>query len=156
LNVVAWRIVKRKWVWAAFRGEGARRYGGRWNSKGVAVIYLAESQSLAALELLAHLESSQLLMHYRAIPVEFDARLILHVELRSLPKNWQAYPAPPELKAIGDGWVASGEFAVLQVPSVMVPAESNFLLNPHHADFRKLRIGKSVRFQFDPRLMPLR
>jgi RES domain-containing protein len=152
LNVTAWRIVKRKFRKAAFTGEGARRYGGRWNSKGVAVVYAAESQSLAALEMLAHLDSAEVLSYYVAIPVSFDSRLIVDVDVPSLPKNWKSYPAPQSVRAIGDAWVASGESAVLRVPSVLVPSESNFLLNPNHTEYADLVIGEPLPFIFDPRV----
>jgi RES domain-containing protein len=152
LNFTAWRVVKRKFRRVAFTGEGARRYGGRWNSKGVAVVYVAQSQSLAALEMLAHLDSANLLRYYVAIPVSFDSRLVTEVGVSSLPKNWKNYPAPGSLRAIGDAWVSSGKSAVLRVPSVLVPSESNFLLNPRHPEYENLVIGEPLRFSFDPRL----
>ena len=152
MNLTAWRIVKRKFRATAFTGEGARRYGGRWNSKGVAVVYVAESQSLAALEMLVHLDSGELLKYYVAIPVTFDSRLVLDVDLSTLPRNWRTYPAPTTLRTIGDHWVSSGKSVALRVPSVLVPSESNFLLNPNHPDYTKLRIGKLLPFRFDPRL----
>ena len=152
MTVVAWRIVKQRLARSAFDGEGARRYGGRWNSRGVAVVYLAQTQSLAALEILVHIDSPQLLERYVAIPVSIDPNLIELIEISSLPKNWAAYPPPKRIRAIGDDWVASASSAVLQVPSVIVPLENNFLLNPRHPDFPKLKIGKPVPFKFDPRL----
>jgi RES domain-containing protein len=152
LNVTAWRIVKRKFRNVAFTGEGAHRYGGRWNSKGVAVVYVAESQSLAALEMLAHLDSAEVLRYYLAIPVSFDSRLVMDVDVSSLPKNWKGYPAPRNLRAIGDAWVSSGKHVVLRVPSVIVPSERNFLLNPSHPEYANLVIGEPARFSFDPRL----
>ena len=144
----------RRFARTAFDGEGARLYGGRWNSRGVAIVYTAQSQSLAALEMLANAESTTLLQNYVLIPVEIDPNLIRTVDALTLPKNWQTYPPPQELRNIGDQWAAQGTSCALQVPSVIVPAESNFLLNPRHADFRKLKIGKPVRFRFDPRLLP--
>lgn len=153
MNLTAWRIVKRKLAGRAFDGEGARRYGGRWNSKGVAVIYTAQSQSLAALEMLAHLDSAQLLQHYAVIPVRIHPSLVIRVDVSSLPKDWKVSPPPRRLAAIGDAWVWSQESPVLQAPSAVVPAESIFLLNPLHPHFKRLEIGKPARFQFDPRLL---
>jgi RES domain-containing protein len=154
LIVVAWRIVKRRLARTAFDGEGARRFGGRWNSKGVAVVYLAQSQSLAALEILVQIDSPPLLEHYAALPVSIEPNLITRIDMSSLPNNWKTYAPPKRIRAIGDDWVAAARSAVLQVPSVIVPLESNYLLNPHHPDFPKLKIGKPVRFTFDPRLRP--
>jgi RES domain-containing protein len=150
--VTAWRITKRKHSRHAFTGEGAREFGGRWNSPGTAVVYTAQSQSLAALEMLVHLDSSDLLMKYVLIGVEFDDSLIGRIEPSALPRNWRSDPAPAELQAIGDNWVLAGSSAVLQVPSALVPGESNFLLNPEHRDFARLTFGKPLAFGFDPRL----
>jgi RES domain-containing protein len=152
MNAVAWRIVHRKFAKIAFSGEGARLLGGRWNSPGRPVIYTAQSQALAALEILVHLDSEKLLRHYLAIPVTIPPHLIERLSPHFLPKNWRAYPAPRSTHAIGDAWLASANSPVLQVPSVVIPSESNFLLNPAHPHFFKLRIGKPVPFLFDPRL----
>jgi RES domain-containing protein len=152
LILTVWRIIKRKHAKTAFTGEGARLYGGRWNSPGVAVIYTAQSQSLAALEMLVHLDSSELLDQYVIFGVDVEGSLIRGVEASKLPRDWRADPSPPGLKAIGDEWVAAGSSAVLRVPSVLVAGESNFLINPRHSDFSKLRIGEPVPFRFDPRL----
>lgn len=150
--VTAWRIVKRKHARTAFSGEGARRFGGRWNSPGVAAVYTSQSQSLAALEMAVHLDSSELLDRYVVFKVEFDESLITHVDPRELPKNWKSHPPPSKVRAIGDAWAAAGTAAVLQVPSATVPGESNFLLNPLHRDFTQLKIGNPSPFRFDPRL----
>ncbi len=150
--VTAWRITKRKHARNAFSGEGAREFGGRWNNPGTAIVYTAQSQSLAALEMLVHLDSSDLLQKYVLIAVEFDQSLIRPVEPAALPRDWRSDPAPPEIRSIGDDWVLAGSSAVLQVPSALVPGENNFLLNPAHQDFAKLRFGKPLAFRFDPRL----
>lgn len=147
----AWRITKQKHAKSAFSGEGARIYGGRWNSPGTRVIYTAQSQALAVLEMLVHLDSPELLKRYSLFEVEIDLSVVEELDLSSLPRNWMGNPAPAEVQAIGDDWVASRRSAVLRVPSALVPAESSFLLNPHHPDFNKLHIGKAVPFQFDPR-----
>ena len=148
----AWRIVKRRHIKTAFSGIGARKYGGRWNNPGVSIIYTAETQSLAVLEVLVHLEASELLQKYLLIGVEIDESLVSEIERSQLPRNWRSDPAPAKLRAIGDRWALAGTSPVLRVPSALVPAESIFLLNPLHPDFGKLHIGKPVTFQFDPRL----
>jgi RES domain-containing protein len=150
--ITAWRITKRKHARNAFSGEGARGFGGRWNNPGTAIVYTAQSQSLAALEMLVHLDWSDLLERYVLIPVDFDQSMIRPVEFSTLPKNWRADPPPAHLQSIGDDWILGGNSAVLQVPSALVPRESNFLLNPCHHDFAKVRIGKPLAFRFDPRL----
>jgi RES domain-containing protein len=152
--VKAWRITQQKHAKTAFSGEGARLYGGRWNSSGVAMIYVAQSQSLAVLEVLVHLDAPALLRKYVFLEATFDASLVIELErsLLSLSKNWQSDPVPKAVQKIGDRWAASGHSAVLRVPSVLVPEESNFLLNPRHPDFGKIAVSRPQPFRFDARL----
>ena len=90
MTLSAWRIVKRKYASSAFSGEGARLFGGRWNNPGVAMVYTAQSQSLAALELLVHLDSSDLLATYVVFEVRIDESLIARVDSAELPRHWRA------------------------------------------------------------------
>ena len=143
----AWSIVKTKHASTAFDGEGARLYGGRWNSRGIRVVYVSSSLSLASLESLVHL-TPPVSFKYVAIPVEFE-----EIPLATLPTEWRDEPPPPSAKAIGDIWVSQARSAVLELPSVIIPDEINFLLNPSHPDFRKIVIGKPEAFSFDPRLL---
>ena len=152
MSVIAWRIIQRKFAKLTFRGEGARLFGGRWNSPGHAVVYTAQSLALAALEILVHVDSDKLLQDYFAIPVTVDPQLITQVDKSALPNNWRAYPASKATRTIGDEWISEGVLPVLQVPSAVIPPEFDFLLNPSHKEFRKLRVGKPQRFRFDRRL----
>ncbi|MDE3181496.1 MAG: RES domain-containing protein [Acidobacteriota bacterium] len=145
-------MVQRKLAKDAFSGEGARRYGGRWNPPGVAMVYTAGSQSLAALEIIVHYDAAGLLDEYVVIQVEFDDSLVTQLDCRELPNRWRDDPAPAKLQEIGGNWAASEKSVALEVPSATIPAESNFLLNPRHPAFAKLRIGKPERFGFDARL----
>jgi RES domain-containing protein len=148
----AWRIVKRKHAKSAFSGDGARRFGGRWNSPGIGMVYTAQSQALAALEMLVHLDSSNLLQNYVLFEVGFDEALTAALDPSRLPKNWRTDPPPAKVRAIGDAWIRAGSSAVLRVPSTVVPSEFNYLLNPGHPDFGRLQIGQPSPFRFDPRL----
>lgn len=152
MSLTVWRITKRKHAKTAFEGIGARKYGGRWNNPGTSLVYTAQSQSLAALEILVHLNGPELLEHYVLIPVTVEEIFIHKIAPPELPRNWRANPAPSSVRKIGDEWARSGTSAVLQVPSALLPAESNFLLNPVHADFKKLEIGAPILFKFDSRL----
>ena len=154
--VSAWRITKRKHVRSAFTGEGARLYGGRWNSPGTAIIYTAESQSQAVLEILVHLDSPELLKKYTLFQVGIDESYIVDIDAALLPRNWRSEPAPGKVQKIGDEWAASATSPVLRVPSTLVPGESNFLLNPRHAGFLKLQFSEPLPFHFDPRLIERR
>ena len=148
----AWRIVKEKHAATAFDGEGAWLFGGRWNSRGTRVVYASESKALATLESLVHL-NPPVTFKYVAIAIEFDEKLVETITPASLPTVWTEEPPPPSTKAIGDQWVKEARSAVLELPSVIIQTESNYLLNPTHPDFRKVRIGKAGPFAFDPRLI---
>ena len=151
MTISAWRITKEVHAKSAFSGEGARLYGGRWNSRGTAVIYTAESQSLAVLEILVHLDSPELLKNYVLFEVTIHSSHVEVLDLAALPRDWKANPVPEEVQAIGDEWVRSRRSAVLRVPSTLVPSECSFLLNPAHPDFQKMHMGKPLPFQFDLR-----
>lgn len=148
----AWRIVKARHAATAFSGEGAARTGGRWNSRGVRVVYASGSRALAALESLVHL-NPPVLFAYTAFGLSFDEQLVEILPAPARPPDWQLEPAPPSCRALGDSWVRESRSAVLEVPSVIVPGEPNYLLNPAHPDFKKIRIGKPEAFSFDARLV---
>jgi RES domain-containing protein len=148
----AWRIVKARRAGTAFSGEGAAMSGGRWNSRGVKVIYASETRSLAVLENLVHINPA-VQFEYSCFHLEFDDSLVEKILPSGLPKNWNSYPPGPSTQKIGDGWVHAGRSAVLAVPSAIVDGEFNYLLNPAHPDFKKIKIGKPEPFTFDPRLL---
>ena len=150
--VHAWRIFKPKHAATALTGEGARLYGGRWSKKGISVIYAAGSKALAALEMLVHLSSAELIEQYHIRPLSFEQTQVENLNAANLPADWQSDPAPIALKEIGDAWIQQARSAVLRVPSAVVTEESNYLLNPAHRDFAKLVAGPVQSFRFDPRL----
>jgi RES domain-containing protein len=147
----AWRLTKTRYIASAWDGEGARTAGGRWNSVGTAVVYTSATLSLALVETLVHLPSG-VLPAYTAIPVEFDESLVAILKPADLPEDWKKYPAPASTQNIGDTWVSSAATLALRVPSVVVPDEFNYVLNPAHPDFNLMRIGAARPFPFDPRL----
>ena len=151
MRITSWRVTAAKHAATAFDGEGARLWGGRWNSRGRAAVYTSATTSLALLETLVHADL-RLLPFYVAIPVSFDVELLTRVGVEDLPARWQALPIPGEARALGDRWLESQASCVLEVPSVIVPHESNFVLNPGHPDFGSLEIGKAVSLAIDPRL----
>jgi RES domain-containing protein len=150
-----WRLVPERWADTAFTGEGARLYGGRWNSEGTPLVYLSSSLSLAALEVLVHANVEDLPSRFAACSVEVPAAVASAIETvdpAALSRDWRAVSAPPELRAHGDAWVRAATSALLAMPSVIIPEEQNFLLNPAHADFKKLTVRPRRTFHFDPRL----
>lgn len=147
------RICKTKHAATAFDGEGAFRFGGRWNSRGTRIVYTAGSLALAALEMLVHLEDDQILLDYSFVAAEIDPALIIRVkDFRPLPADWGNSPAPLEIQQLGDDWARAQASAVLEVPTSVIPLEKNYLLNPNHPDFKHIRLGKIEKFSFDERL----
>ncbi len=152
MTKTSWRLVNEQFASAAFDGEGARKFGGRWNSVGRAAIYTAATTSLALLETLVHTEVG-LMPSYLALPVSFDADLVEMLEPARLPAGWQSSPAPYGLQQIGNEWIDSERSCVLEAPSVIVPHESNYILNPKHPDFASLEIGDPIGLEMDSRLV---
>lgn len=148
--IEAWRIDRKSYRATAFTGEGARLYGGRWNSAGVPVIYTAEHKSLAMLEILVHLRKVK---DYELYSVKFDESLVQELAIQNLPANWDVEPPTSDTQELGDSWVMSASSAVLSVPSVVVPEEQNYILNPRHPDFKHIRIEGPFPCFFDPRLL---
>jgi RES domain-containing protein len=147
-----WRLVKTRYAATAFDGEGARLYGGRWNSPGVRVVYGSGSVALAMLEVLVHLNASELLPSYSLVSADVPDDLVEVLPAAARPASWRDSPPPAEAAAVGDAWVAAARSAALAVPSAIVEAERNYLLNPAHADFARVEVAPPERFVFDPRL----
>jgi RES domain-containing protein len=132
-------------------GEGARLYGGRWNHKGVAVVYAASHVSLAVLEALVQSE----ILAKNMVLVAYDVPDTLAVGERSaasLPDDWAAYPFSKATQDIGTEWIRSRARVALRVPSAIVPHEVNWLVNPHHPDVAKVKTTVMGPFAFDGRL----
>lgn len=149
---VIWRITTSRFAASAFDGEGARLYGGRRNPKGWPMIYTAESQSLALLELMV--QDDPLRANYVRIPAQVPVDLPeTKVDAETLPADWRTIDARGALQEIGRAWLDSGRTTVLSVPSAMVPAERNDLLNPRHPDFTRVQIGIPLSLEVDTRLL---
>jgi RES domain-containing protein len=147
-----YRIVQEQWAATALDGEGARRYGGRWNLPGVAAVYLAESRALAALEILVHAPREALRLNWLVIELEIPDSRIELIPTSSLPENWRAQPSSRAAQAFGASWLRSGTNLALQVPSVVIPEEKSLLLNPFHPLMSDLVPGAPLPFSFDSRL----
>jgi len=148
-----WRLVTARFADTAFSGEGARRYGGRWNRKGLPIVYTAGSLSLAMLEMLV--QDQPLRARYMAIPAEIPEDLeIERMDVARLPPDWRDPAALENLRTIGGDWAAALTTAVLAVPSAVIPSETNFLFNPRHPDFHRIVIGQPEKLVTDLRQMP--
>lgn len=148
----AWRIIKSKLSNHAFDGEGSRIYEGRWTSPGLPVIYTSESLSLATLEVLVHIQSSAPLGAYLQYKIGFTDELVEDLNQEKPPGNWRDSPAPVELRAFGDSWIRSGTSVLFRVPSTIITHEFNFLINPLHDDFTKLRLEDPRPLDIDSRV----
>lgn len=148
-----WRIVLESEAAAAFSGEGSWRYGGRWNSANVRVIYVSEHQSTAALEVFVHNKPFSPNEKYKAFHLQWPDSLTEVFPEKKLPANWRITPPSHETMEIGDHWVQEKRSVVLALPSAISPADTNFLLNPEHPDFKRIRISPPIDFEFDPRLL---
>jgi len=150
--LTVWRMATARFAKNSFSGEGARRYGGRWNRKGIPVVYTAGSQSLAFLEMLV--QDQPLRARYVMIPAEIPMELeIARVGVDQLPSSWRDHPAVEELPNIGSSWATGLSSAVLAVPSAVIPAEANYLLNPRHPGFAEISIGEPQELVTDLRLI---
>ena len=153
LRTHVWRLVKTKYASSAFDGEGARLFGGRWNSVGTRVAYAASNSALAVLEVLVHLDGTTALSAYSLVEAALPEGTIEDVDIASLEPGWNGSPVPPHAQAIGDEWVRAGRSLALRLPSAIVPRGSNILLNPMHRDFGRFEVVLVEPFSFDPRLL---
>jgi RES domain-containing protein len=150
----AFRLCKTRHAATAFTGEGARLNGGRWNSPGKAVVYTASSLSLATLEVLVHLEDSEVFGNlFSWTPLDIPPEVLDTLKPESLPAGWNNDESNRITRAIGDTWLGSMRCTALAVPSAVTPGEWNYLLNPAHPDFPKILIGVSQAFRLDQRLL---
>ena len=133
-------------------GTGAKLFGGRWNTPGLAAVYTAENISLAVLEILVntdkHLIPPSYFLLKMQVPDAIPVKIITHAGLKD---KW--YRDFEYAQFIGSNFLTSGKEAILKIPSAVVKEEFNFLLNPAHADFKKIRIKESVPFDLDVRLL---
>lgn len=153
--ITAYRLVKNKHTADPLSPEGAKKFGGRWNSKGTSIVYMGTSASLVTLEILAHLHHEEAIAAYSLCTADLPENLVQELPRSALPSDWKKYPSPPSTAAIGDQWVDRGEALALLVPSSIIPIENNILINPSHPNFPEF--AKSVRltpFEIDERLRP--
>ena len=147
-----YRLTASRYVDTAFSGEGARRIGGRWTPAGYRVVHTASSIALAVLETLVHVDPSVMPTH-RVIAVDVPEDIpVTAIAVADLPDDWRRTPPSLKLKEIGKAWLDVGETALMQVPSVIVPEEPNYLLNPLQPDFTQLAIRAPAQFEIDRRL----
>jgi len=147
------RIAKRQFI-ADLSGEGARRFGGRWNRRGESVLYTSESRSLATVEYLVHLSMGILPKDLSIAELEVpDTESLEVIDISVLPPGWSGFPAPPELAEIGSAWVQGSKSVGLRVPSSVVKGEWNIILNPSNIGFSGVKLLSVEEYEFDQRLL---
>jgi RES domain-containing protein len=151
-----WRICRERYASEAFSGEGARRFGGRWNSRGVPMVYGSTSLALAAIELFVHLEPNQAPEDLVSIAAELpEGEPALRWDLAALPEQWWGDELGP-MRGLGDDWVRDRRSLAVMVPSVPIRPEWNVLVNPLHPRIGEVRIGAAKPFVFDARMFAAR
>ncbi|MFD2909163.1 RES family NAD+ phosphorylase [Flavobacterium ardleyense] len=155
--MVVFRIEREKYLAMTLQGIGASMSKGyRWNSMFTRVVYTAESRALATLEVSVHLDLNEDLpndRYYVEIEIPDDV-LISEVKREDLPSDWDNKPPTTTTQIIGDDFIHYNEAAVLKVPSSIVPQEFNYLINPNHPDFTKIKVITSYKMNFDSRIKP--
>ncbi|MBL7783197.1 MAG: RES domain-containing protein [Saprospiraceae bacterium] len=151
--MITFRLTKEQYKYD-LSGKGSEITGGRWNSKGVAVLYTSFNRALCMAEVLVHQPAGKLSSDFWLTSIECPQEILSHeVNINDLPDNWRIFPPPLGLKAIGDSFILEQKNAGLIVPSAVVPGEKNLLLNPKHPDFCNIQIIQSEIFVFDSRLI---
>lgn len=134
-------------------GVGATIKGARWNSVGTEIIYTAANRSLAMAEVAVHFSISTIPDDYVMITIFIpDDISIKKITVSELPQNWNTFPHPLSTQIVGDKFIIENKYCVLQIPSSVTQGDYNFLVNPNHVDFKKIKITDIVRFTFDQRL----
>jgi len=134
-------------------GIGAKSVGGRWNFKGIAVLYASSSISLSVLECLAHFPAAFAPKDMAMATISIPDNSITEINLDKLPENWREVPSPRVLKELAYQWIKSQESLVLKVPSIIVPQEFNYIINPFHEEFQKVLLEEVTPFSFDNRVL---
>ena len=158
MSRTAWRIAADTPDYGAddLSGAGARKTGGRWNKPGVAVVYASQTQALACLETIVHLNAGGLPLNRYLVGITIPDAVWDKARVETaagLPIGWDAEPASRTSIQFGTEWISSGASALLILPSVIVPDECNVLINPGHPDAVAITAGKVKKWLFDPRLL---
>lgn len=134
-------------------GKGAELAGGRWNSKGKAVIYTSQSRALCTAEIAVHTSLGNIPTDYELVEITIPEDIDLKkIEISDLPPGWKSIPQSHATQEIGDIFLSTNEFLVFKVPSVVVQGDFNFLINPAHRRFNEVEITSITPFEFDIRL----
>lgn len=149
--MIVYRLAKSKYC-KDLSGRGAENAGGRWNSKGTAMLYTSMSRALCTTEIAVHTPLGNIPEDYFLASIDIPNTHIFKPEETKLPKDWKVFPHPNSTQLIGDKFISDAKYLVMRVPSVIVQGDYNYLVNPHHKDFKKIKLVKTEPFVFDERL----
>jgi len=149
--MIVYRLVRKKYGFA-LSGDGAKKAGGRWNSVDHPLIYTSDSRSLCTAEVAVSLPIVILPKDFEMLLIEIpDDIIIPEVNTRDLPDGWRKFPYMEKTIQLGDQFISENKYLVMKVPSAVVPGDSNYLINPRHPDFEKIKIIKTEPYEFDER-----
>jgi RES domain-containing protein len=147
-----YRLAKQNYA-VDLSGKGAELTGGRWNSKGISVIYTSQSRALCLAEIAVHVPVGIVPMNYYLTEIEIPDEIEFYsISEKNLPPYWNSFPHSQFTQEIGDGFIKTNQFLVLKVPSAVVQGDFNFLINPKHPDFGLIKVIQTEPFNFDKRL----
>jgi RES domain-containing protein len=150
--MIVYRLCKSEWK-HDLSGKGAEIAGGRWNSKGIAIVYASSSRALCMAEIAVHTPLGCLPVDYFMVEIGIPSdTFIIEVFNNELPHNWQSFANRNNTQFIGDNFIKENKFLVLKVPSAVVPGDFNYLINPAHREKDNISILKKEVFRFDQRL----
>jgi len=150
--MLCYRIVTSSHAPEPLSGEGARLYGGRWSPPGWRCVYTAESRALAVLEMLVHLNGRTRGLPFTLLTIRLPDGF--RITTAHPPESWDAIPAGDASQSFGGSWLKGGDTIALRVPSIIIPDETNLLLNPQASGFERVEIVDRREFQMDRRLVP--
>lgn len=149
--MIVYRLARQAFI-NDISGYGAEKTGGRWNSKGLAVLYTAASRALAMVEVAVHVPLGIIPINYFIATIDVPENDITELKADDLPPNWNSNPFIKATQFIGDNFIRANQHLVLQVPAASVPGDFNYLINPRHPDFNKIKLKSVDPFVFDVRL----
>ncbi|MDD2792743.1 MAG: RES family NAD+ phosphorylase [Sediminibacterium sp.] len=149
--MIVYRVSQKQFA-TDLTGEGARLFGGRWNHVHTACVYTAATRALALLEFSVNVNRMLAPKSLSLVAIEIPEKNILVLNSADLPENWREIPAPGTTRDFGTGLLLEARYPVIAIPSVVVPEEYNYLLNPLHKDHIKFRIAAVSELNYDGRI----
>lgn len=146
--MLVYRISSPKYI-EDLSGAGSKQYGGRWNDKGVAMVYFAESRAMAVMEVLVHLRPEDIDKDFILAEFEISDDSILTINISDLPENWKEESEVETLKEIGNKFIKENKFLIMKVPSVIIEEDYNLVFNPNHPHSNKIKLIEKRIFKFD-------